>query len=265
MAATTRHAQWCRRSRHRRTTYFALPAPDTFTGDAPSGCPPGPLRDYAWTWGDALFVTIDPHWHFTRATTTACPATRSSDAGGDDGRCAVSMAQAHAGNEPRKYKFVFEHHVLGTGRGRRRHRPHVPSGGGFTTRTGRPTNSARCVSGTWAKPIHQLLDDTGVTIVFSAHDHPFAREKVDNVIYQSVPNPADNTTPRSTPMRMFRVACNCRCALVWHRGRDTAQRWPPARDRDATAGDRLFTSAPFYRAMRARPACRTAPPHSATA
>jgi len=32
-----------------------------------------------------------------------------------------------------------------------------------------------------------------VTIVFSAHDHVFARETVDRVVYQSVPNPADNT------------------------------------------------------------------------
>jgi hypothetical protein len=46
---------------------------------------------------------------------------------------------------------------------------------------------------TWAKPIHQLLVDTHVTIFFQAHDHMFARETVDGVVYQEVPNPADNS------------------------------------------------------------------------
>jgi len=32
-----------------------------------------------------------------------------------------------------------------------------------------------------------------VTVFFFGHDHLFAREKVDNVVYQSVQNPADNT------------------------------------------------------------------------
>jgi hypothetical protein len=45
----------------------------------------------------------------------------------------------------------------------------------------------------WARPIHQLMNDNKVTIFFSGHDHLFAREKVDGVIYQEVPNPADNT------------------------------------------------------------------------
>jgi len=49
----------------------------------------------------------------------------------------------------------------------------------------------------WPKPIHQLLvdtkDPTGATIFFQAHDHTFARETVDGVVYQSVANPADNS------------------------------------------------------------------------
>jgi hypothetical protein len=45
-----------------RNEFFPQPAPDGFyTGDAEPVEFIGPLRDYyAWTWGDALFVVIDP-------------------------------------------------------------------------------------------------------------------------------------------------------------------------------------------------------------
>ena len=48
-----------------RNLYYALPAPDNFyTGDTEPVEFLGLRRDYyAWTWGDALFVTIDPYWH----------------------------------------------------------------------------------------------------------------------------------------------------------------------------------------------------------
>ncbi len=34
--------------------------------------------------------------------------------------------------------------------------------------------------------------ENGVTILFQAHDHIFARQELDGVVYQSVPNPADD-------------------------------------------------------------------------
>ena len=33
--------------------------------------------------------------------------------------------------------------------------------------------------------------ENGVTILFQAHDHIFARQELDGIVYQSVPNPAD--------------------------------------------------------------------------
>jgi hypothetical protein len=45
----------------------------------------------------------------------------------------------------------------------------------------------------WAAPIHQLLVDNKVTALFLGQDHVFGRERMDGVVYQSVPNPADNT------------------------------------------------------------------------
>jgi hypothetical protein len=48
-----------------RNAYYPQPAPDSFyTGDAEPVEFIGQLRDYyAFTWGDALFVVIDPYWH----------------------------------------------------------------------------------------------------------------------------------------------------------------------------------------------------------
>ena len=48
-----------------RLKYFPLPEPDNFyNGDATPIPGVGLPRDYySWTWGDALFVTLDPYWH----------------------------------------------------------------------------------------------------------------------------------------------------------------------------------------------------------
>lgn len=45
----------------------------------------------------------------------------------------------------------------------------------------------------WELPIHPLMVKHGVTIFFQGHDHLFARQQQDGVIYQSTPNPADAT------------------------------------------------------------------------
>ena len=43
----------------------------------------------------------------------------------------------------------------------------------------------------WGKTIHQVMVDNGVTIFFQGHDHIFARQELDGVIYQTLPEPAN--------------------------------------------------------------------------
>ena len=43
----------------------------------------------------------------------------------------------------------------------------------------------------WPEPIQQLFARTGVSIFFQGHDHVYAHELVDGVVYQTVPEPAD--------------------------------------------------------------------------
>ena len=45
----------------------------------------------------------------------------------------------------------------------------------------------------WAMPIHQLMVKTGVNIFFQGHDHLYAKEEVDGIVYQEVPMPSDST------------------------------------------------------------------------
>ena len=88
-----------------------------------------------------------------------------------------------------KYKFIFAHHVLGTGRGAVERVDYYEWGG--KNAAGEWEFDKKRPG--WDLPVHQLLVKHGVTIVFQGHDHLFARQQKDGVIYQETPNPADNT------------------------------------------------------------------------
>ena len=42
----------------------------------------------------------------------------------------------------------------------------------------------------WGKPIHQLLKDHNVSIVFKGHDHLYVKQELDGIIYQTLPQPS---------------------------------------------------------------------------
>jgi hypothetical protein len=46
----------------------------------------------------------------------------------------------------------------------------------------------------WPAPIHKLLVDNHVTAVFHGHDHFFALQKLDGIVYQLVPQPGSWNT-----------------------------------------------------------------------
>ena len=101
-------------------------------------------------------------------------------------------------NSEAKTKFVFIHHLVGgldkNGRGG------VEAAGlyewGGKGADGR-NEFARRRPG-WTAPIHQLLVNHGVAAVFHGHDHFYARQELDGVIYQLVPQPghAGSRVPR---------------------------------------------------------------------
>ena len=85
-----------------------------------------------------------------------------------------------------KYKFVFEHHLLGQLRGGVEVARDY-EWGGQARGAGQPT-FAQARPG-WDKPIHDLMVENGVTVYFQGHDHLFARASLDGLTYVSVPMP----------------------------------------------------------------------------
>jgi len=172
-----------------RNTYFPQPAPDAFyTGDNESIEFIGQLRDYyAFTWGDALFVVIDPYWHSAQTVDNQFGADRNQKKNRDLWNITLGDTQYQWFRQTletsnAKYKFVFTHHVLGTGRGG------IEMAGGYEW--GDAAGLAEHRPG-WGKTIHQVMVDNGVTIFFQGHDHIFARQELDGVIYQTLPEPAN--------------------------------------------------------------------------
>lgn len=188
---------WAQTARNRN---FAQPAPDGFyTGNTEPVEHIGLLRNYfAWTWGDALFVTIDPYWHSATAVDNAAGKGPKDEGGGKRNRnlwditlgdtqykwLTKTLTESKA-----KFKFVFAHHVNGTGRGAIENAT-LYEWGGRDPRGGDLFKSKRPG---WDLPIHQLFVKTGVSIFFQGHDHIFCKQELDGVIYQSCPCPADPT------------------------------------------------------------------------
>ncbi len=172
-----------------RNGYYPQPAPDAFySGDEQAVQFIGPLRDYyAFPWGDALFVVLDQYWHSPVAVDNAFGADRSQKAKRDLWRVTIGDAQYQwlkktLESSAARYKFVFSHHVLGTGRGGVELAHNYEWGDTQGLAAHRPG---------WHKTIHQLMADNGVTIYFQGHDHIFVRQELDGVIYQTLPEPAD--------------------------------------------------------------------------
>jgi hypothetical protein len=179
-------AVWAQTSRN---AYYPQPAPDAFyTGDAEPVEHIGLLRDYyAWEWGDALFVVIDPYWHSPQTVDNQFGADRTAKGNRDLWNVTLGDAQYQwfkqtLENSDAKYKFVFTHHVLGTGRGG------IEVADGYEW--GDAANLAAHRPG-WDKTIQQLMADNGVTIFFQGHDHIFVKQELDGVIYQTLPEPAN--------------------------------------------------------------------------
>ena len=182
-----------------RNRYYPTPAPDGFySGDTAPLKSIGLLRDYyAWTWGDALFVVLDNYWQSPALVDSGFGET---EARGGDGRrdrdwwgLTLGDAQYHwfkrtLEQSTAKYKFVFAHHVLGSGRGGIDECDLFEWGG--RNKRGDWEFAQRRPG--WELPVHQLMVKHGVTIFFQGHDHLFARQERDGLVYQEVPMPADH-------------------------------------------------------------------------
>ncbi len=141
-----------------------------------------PGNYYAWEWGDALFVVLDAYRYL--------PAAKPADLWDWTlGQAQYDWFKRTLESSSRRYKFVFAHHVLGQTRGGTAWADRYEWGG--RGKDGAWEFAARRPG--WALPLHQLMVTNGVTVFFQGHDHLFAREERDGLVYQEVPMPSDAT------------------------------------------------------------------------
>lgn len=169
-----------------RKQYFSNPVPGKFySGNTGVHAHAGALQNYyAWEWGNALFVVLDPYWY-----------SKDKKNGGGGWNMTLGKTQYDwladvLGKSQAGFKFIFIHQLTGgvdkAGRGG------VEAAGlyewGGHGKDGKDTFASNRPG--WAKPIHALLVENGVSAVFHGHDHFYARQELDGIVYQLVPQPA---------------------------------------------------------------------------
>jgi hypothetical protein len=158
---------------------------------------------YAFEWGDALFVVINP-FHFTMTNPYGATAGEDNDetVGGDQwvwtlGADQYNWLEQTLEDSDAPFKFVFSHHVTGgqLSTGGSAGAPTYVRGGAnaadYWEWGGHDETEAYTFEADrsgWGDPIQQLFVDNGVSAYFHGHDHQYAYEVVDGVVYQSVPS-----------------------------------------------------------------------------
>jgi hypothetical protein len=212
-AAPQNPAVWVQNARNR---YFTQPVPnDFYTGNNQE------LKYidkgltgtyYAFEWGDALFIALDPFWSSEAVVDNLFEGPRgggrdrrqgfvgengkvqSNPAGKTVNKWDISLGDAQYNwlkqtleQSDATFKFIFAHMLHGTSRGGVEVANLYEWGGEgengiYEFDEERPD---------WDKPIHRLMADTNVTVFFHAHDHVWVKQELDGVVYQELGSPAD--------------------------------------------------------------------------
>lgn len=160
-------SDWSLKQRH---TYFPNP---TDGNDKHS--------HFAFEWGNALFIALDPFW----------PTTKRGASGWDMtlGETQYRWLTKRLTSSKASLRFVFIHHLVGglgrDVRGGAKTAAYMEWGG----KNGDGSEGFRRNRPGWEMPLHQLFVQNGVNIVFHGHDHLFVKEELDGIIYQDVPQP----------------------------------------------------------------------------
>jgi phosphatidylethanolamine-binding protein (PEBP) family uncharacterized protein len=200
-------AEW---SYNERTSRFPAPVIDgaMFTGATAMKDGRG-ANYYAFEWGDALVVVLDPFWSTTERSRGGGGGARGGGARGGGpnveklepvdsswsrtlGRAQYDWLAETLAKSKAKQKFVFIHHLVG-GIGGQAARGGVESARYFEWGGDNADGSDGFAAKRpgWAMPIHDLLVKYGVTAVFHGHDHLYVHSTLDGIHYQCVPQPGN--------------------------------------------------------------------------
>lgn len=153
--------------------------------------PSNPDHYAAYECGDALLISLDPY----RYTTNRPRRGGASDGITDNwyitlGKTQYDWLKKTLETSKAKWKFVFIHNLVGgLGRDQRGGAEAAP----FWEWGGKSDDDTDQFSEKrpgWASPIHALLKKHGVAAVFHGHDHVYAHQEYDGIIYQCVPQPS---------------------------------------------------------------------------
>ena len=189
-----------------RKKYFPNPYSDGFYSGNPdatnTNISGSHLKEdyYSWQWGDALFIVIDPFWYSTQKPFAGNIGGGEGLETGTGNRWDWTLGQDQFNwlkqtieNSRAKYKFVFAHQIVGGndasqdyGRGGAWAANFFEWGGYNSDGTtwGFDTNRP----GWGSVPIHQLFIANGVSAFFHGHDHEYAYEVRDGIVYQEMPS-----------------------------------------------------------------------------
>lgn len=155
------------------------PGYDTATewgaGDEPWNAHPGePLQNFfAWTWGDALFVALDPF----RYTLVGSPVVPTDPAQWTLGPTQLRWLKQTLAASRARWKFVLCHHLVG----------------GFLREDGRAYGRGSAIEAARADTeqaqIHAALEANGVQFFLYGHDHAFCHSRYGQVNYICCPRP----------------------------------------------------------------------------
>lgn len=167
-----------------RTSYFPNPVPDAFYAGNPGRNAQGVLLQnyYAWEWGDALLVVLDPFRYSSHAR-------NDGGWGWSLGLTQYRWLEQRLTQSRAHFKFVFIHNLLC---GDQAARGGVEAAG-FNEWGGRNTDGSDGFKEhrpDWPMPVHPLLVRHHVSAVFKAHDNFYARQELDGILYLMVPQPS---------------------------------------------------------------------------
>lgn len=193
-----------------RKALIPNPFPDGFYSGSTEETECCGLREsyYAWEWGDALFVVLDPFW----CTMTMPHRTGRYEPSDDAWDWTLGLDQYNwlyetLNSSDAKWKFVFSHHVTGGyrydmgklrpyGRGGIVVAKHKVAGQPSFEWGGEDENGEYVFEDRrpgWSHgPVHDLMVAAGVDIFFHGHDHVFVYETLDGIVYQECPQPANH-------------------------------------------------------------------------
>lgn len=174
---TAANAAW---AAEQRTKYFPPVQGNTFYSTNAA-----PRNYYAWRWGDAMFIALDPY-----VATGTQPGKAGTPWAFTLGKEQYDWLVATLQQNSAPYTFVFIHNLVGgngtEGRGGSEASVFYEWGG----KNADGTSGFAAQRPGWLKPIHDVLAQYQVSAIFHGHDHLYVHQTRDGIHYQEVPQPS---------------------------------------------------------------------------